>query len=159
MNFKTIFLGLGSNIGNLKKNLDFALKKLALKINILKVSHFYKTAPLGPKQEDFLNCVLQGTTFLTPEELLFFVKEIEAISGRIPSFFWGPRILDIDILMVENIFCQTPQLTLPHPKIIERRFVLEPLFEIIGNVFLPQKKTLLFYLNQCLEQPCEKVDF
>ncbi len=159
MSFKTIFLGLGSNIGNLKKNLELALKKLALNIHIIKVSHFYKTAPIGPMQEDFLNCVLQGTTFLTPEELLFFVKEIEFISGRTSSFFWGPRILDIDVLMVEDIFYQSSQLILPHPEMIKRRFVLEPLFEIIGNIFLPQKKTLLFYLNQCLEQPCEKVDF
>lgn len=127
------FLGLGSNLGNKRANLEKALEKLHNHnlIEVLKVSSFYETEPVGFKEQDwFLNLVVKISTSLTPFELLEFCQGIEKDLLRKRDIRWGPRTIDVDILLYENFSCQSEKLTVPHPRMKERAFVLVPLGEI-----------------------------
>lgn len=155
MNYKKVFFGLGSNLGNKKQNLLRAAEKLSEFIHNISISSVYRTSPVGPEQDDFYNAVLSGETDLEPFKLLELIKRIEREMGRIKSFHWGPRIIDVDILWVEDTEIEALNLSIPHREITYRRFVLEPLYELAGNIYL-REKTLLYYLNESLEQNCEK---
>ncbi len=125
------FLSLGSNLGNKEENIARALKLLENKTIILQKSSLYKTKPVGYQdQPNFLNCVVKIKTALTPTELLVFLQEIEHRLGRVRTFKDGPRIIDLDILLYDNVIINTPSLLIPHPRLQERLFVLEPLAEI-----------------------------
>jgi 2-amino-4-hydroxy-6-hydroxymethyldihydropteridine diphosphokinase len=132
------YLGLGTNLGNKKENLDKALLKLQKKGKILQFSKIYLSKAMGDlKQEDFLNMALAFKADLAPLELLEFVKEIEKDMGRIKTIKWGKRIIDIDILMIKNqkeILDFGKILKIPHEYILEREFVLLPLSEIAKNL-------------------------
>jgi len=130
-----VFLGLGSNMGNRKLHLKQACTKLSShpKIQIKKTSSLYETDPIGPKQRRFLNAVIQIKTELTPGALLRLAKKIEKIQGRKKTVFWGPRPLDVDILLFGHKMIHTPSLTIPHPQLHKRRFVLVPLKEIAST--------------------------
>jgi 2-amino-4-hydroxy-6-hydroxymethyldihydropteridine diphosphokinase len=128
-----VYLGLGSNLGDRRRNLEAAVTVLdqppALRVR--RVSSFSITAPYGVQdQPDFLNGVAEVETELDPPGLLAVVKRIEHELGRVTSFRWGPRLIDIDILLYDHIRWQTPELTIPHPGILERSFVMEPLAEL-----------------------------
>lgn len=139
-----IYLSLGSNIGDTKKNLLDALELLKKKITITKISSFYETEPVGYKDQAwFLNIALEGETPLAPYELLRFTQSIEQKMGRVKLIRFGPRNIDIDILLYENFTSDDETLTVPHPRMTERAFVIEPLYEIapditVGNIPLKQ---------------------
>ena len=135
----TAYLGLGSNLGEREKNLRQALTRLSVKVNLEEVSSTYETEPVGYKEQPlFLNLVCRITTNLLPEELFHLDKDIEAKMGRIPSFPNAPRIIDIDILFYEDKIMETPNLTIPHPRLHDRAFVLIPLAEIAPDLVHPK---------------------
>ena len=133
-----MYLGLGSNLGESRQNLSRAVELLSPRVNVERISSLYETEPVGYlDQPRFLNAVLRGTTFLSPEELLSKAKEIEMTLGRVPSFQNAPRPVDIDILLYGKLVIDTPELTIPHPRMEERAFVLVPLAEIAPNLVHP----------------------
>lgn len=140
----TVFLGLGANVGDKKKNLNKAIVKLKEKISDIHVSKFYETEPWGYENQDkFLNAAIGGTTFLSPNDLLKFVKQIEKEVGRVERFKWGPREIDIDILFYDSLIYKDNSLIIPHPFLHERKFVLEPLMDLDSNFIHPVfKKTI-----------------
>ncbi len=134
----TAYLGLGSNLGDRQRNLEKAIELLAQQVRIEQVSPFYETEPVGYlAQPRFLNAVCQVNTSLSPEELLITVKEIEANLGRVTSFPNAPRPIDIDILLYDDQIINLPQLTIPHPRLEERAFVLVPLAELAPELVHP----------------------
>lgn len=138
------YLGLGSNLGNREENLQKAVQILSdhPEITILKVSSFYETAPVGfTDQPDFINAVVKIETTLSPEKLLEFCLDAEKKLGRMRTIRWGPRVLDIDILMYDGVTITGDDLQVPHPRMLEREFVIRPLAEIEPDIILPNGKT------------------
>ncbi len=134
----TAFLGIGSNLGNREDNLSQALALLAGKVSVKSVSSIYETEPVGYEEQPlFLNVVCRIATVLSPEELLGFAKEIEAGIGRVASFVNAPRPIDIDILVYGNVIIETRELTVPHPRLKDRAFVLVPLAEVAPDLIVP----------------------
>ena len=135
------YLALGTNIGNKRRNMITAAALLAERVgDVLALSGFYETEPWGFQSENtFLNAALQLDTSLSPLELLKATQEIEIEIGRTQKSngAYHDRIIDIDILLYDNLVLQTPELTLPHPLMHERLFVMEPLAEIAPNVIHP----------------------
>ena len=128
-----VYLSVGSNVGDRDANLAFAREQLmAGGISILKASSIEETEPVGgPPQPSYLNQVLEVETDQQPRELLDFVKQVEADAGRKPGGpRWGPRELDIDILLYGHVTVNTPDLTIPHPQLVNRHFLLRMLTEI-----------------------------
>lgn len=140
----TIYLSLGSNIGNRKKNLEKALIELGQNnIKEIKISSFYETEPVGPKQRNFYNIAGKFKTNLKPQELLKTVKQIEEKLGRTKTYHWGPRVIDIDILFYGKQIIKSKNLIIPHKEIINRAFVLVPMNEIAPNFVHPiYRKTI-----------------
>jgi 2-amino-4-hydroxy-6-hydroxymethyldihydropteridine diphosphokinase len=140
----TVYLGLGSNLGDREENLQKALSLLAdhPQITVVKTSSFYNTAPVGfVNQPDFLNAVTQIETSLSPRELRDATRHIESQMGRQRTIRWGPRVIDIDILLYDNERIEEDDLKIPHPEMMKRRFVLEPLAEIAPDLVLPDGRT------------------
>ena len=135
----TVFLSLGSNMGNKAENLNKALELIAKKAGIIeKKSSVYETEPWGIEdQPRFLNMVIQAQTLLTPQELIHALLEIEKELGRIRKEKWAERIIDIDILFYNNAIIHETNLTIPHPYMHQRRFVLVPMHEIAPDFFHP----------------------
>ncbi|MFU8795785.1 MAG: 2-amino-4-hydroxy-6-hydroxymethyldihydropteridine diphosphokinase [Dehalococcoidia bacterium] len=134
----TAYLGLGSNLGNREDNLGRALALLAEKTNLEAVSSIYETEPVGFKEQPlFLNLVCRIATMLSPEDLLRLAKSIEADMGRVASFVNAPRPIDIDILVYGNRSIEKQELTVPHPRLKERAFVLVPLAEMAPDLIVP----------------------
>lgn len=135
-----VYLGLGSNLGNKKENLNKALELLEAnkKIKIKKVSSFIITEPMGDvEQDDYLNGAVEIKTLLEPNELLKTINKIESDLGRVRTIRWGPRTLDIDILLYDNLIIKSKDLIIPHYGMHERDFVLEPMCEIAPNIIHP----------------------
>lgn len=131
----TIYLGLGSNLGNKRKNIKKAIKLLKEKVTVKKISSFYRTKPVGYlDQPYFINAVIEIQTDFLPYELLKLVKSIEKELGRKKTFRWGPRLIDIDILLYQGKKLKSKILTIPHPHIFQRDFVLKPLKEIAPDL-------------------------
>jgi len=156
-----IFLGLGSNLGDRRSNLIEALHKLREKIAIRSVSSCYETEPVGYlNQPRFLNIVCSGTTSLSPRELFQFIKGIEKKMGRQPTVRYGPRPIDIDILLYDDLVLDEPDLVIPHPRLAERAFVLVPLAEIAPQQVHPilqmTSEELLEHVNRDGVVPVER---
>jgi 2-amino-4-hydroxy-6-hydroxymethyldihydropteridine diphosphokinase len=133
---KTIYLGLGSNLGDRRANLTQAIDLLDLRIT--RRSLIYETEPRDlPQQPWFLNQVMEAETDLFPRQLLSHTKKIEREMGRKRTVAKGPRVIDIDILLYGNAIVRAPGLEIPHPRMIERRFVLEPLAELAPDLRHP----------------------
>jgi 2-amino-4-hydroxy-6-hydroxymethyldihydropteridine diphosphokinase len=133
-----VYLGLGSNMGNRQDNLDKAIGFLSQRLRVGKVSSVYETEPVGnPNQPRFLNLVCQVYTTLAPRELLNLAKGIESKLGRVPGKSNAPRPIDIDILFYGDQVIETPELVIPHPRLVERAFVLVPLAEIAPDLRHP----------------------
>lgn len=133
-----VYLGLGSNLGNRRANLERAVQLLGEWLRVEEVSSLYETAPLGhADQPMFLNAVCRVETDLGPLQLLSLLKGIESALGRVPSFAGGPRSIDLDILFCGDMVMETGELTVPHPRIAERAFVLVPLLEIAPDLVHP----------------------
>lgn len=125
-------IALGSNLGDSINILDNAVKMLAKTsgIDLIACSKWHKTKPIGPPQPDYFNgCVIVGTN-LTPAILLENILNIEQQFGRVRREKWGPRTLDLDIILYDNLILNKPNLQIPHPRMRERAFVLMPLAEI-----------------------------
>jgi 2-amino-4-hydroxy-6-hydroxymethyldihydropteridine diphosphokinase len=138
----TVFLSLGSNLGDRLANLRDARRRLERKVRIDKVSSVYDTDPVGYEdQPPFLDAVVQGWTDLEPMPLLDFVKDIEEEMGRVPTLHWGPRLIDIDILTYGRHRIETLHLIVPHPEMRKRAFVLVPLAEIAPHFIIPGAAT------------------
>ncbi len=133
-----VYLLLGTNLGDLKRNLLRALEELAKNnIKIIKRSRLYKTRPWGKSdQPDFLNMAVEVESPFSPEELLKIIKGIEGKMERIPTERWGPRIIDIDILFYGRCRIKKPGLEIPHPEFFNRPFALIPMAEIAPD-FIP----------------------
>lgn len=156
----TVFLGLGANLGNRCQNIIKALRLLSAEVPVEQVSSFYETEPRDYlDQPRFLNAVCRGTTLLSPEKLLALAKEIEVALGRVPSFSNAPRPIDIDILFYGNQIISSPQLTVPHPRLAERDFVLVPLAEIAPELVHPiSGKTIKELRERIGETNCVKME-
>lgn len=133
-----VYLGLGSNLGDRQVTMEKALKLLGERLQIELVSSIYENEPVGyAEQPLFLNAVCCGQTELGPLQLLSLIKDIEASLGRVYSFPNAPRVIDVDIIFYGNVIMQTPELTIPHPRLDERAFVLIPLLEIAPDLCHP----------------------
>ena len=129
------FIGLGSNLGDPASNLREALELLARRVRIEDVSSAYWTEPVGRREQPyFLNAVARARTELAPRDLLVALKQIEAAMGRRQGVPLGPRIIDLDLLVYDALEIDEPGMTLPHPRMGGRRFVLAPLAEIAPGV-------------------------
>lgn len=127
------FLGLGSNLGDRRRYLREAIDSLD---GVVRVSSLYETEPVGgpPGQDNFLNVVVELDTELTPRQLLGVCHRLEAAAERQRLERWGPRTLDIDVLLVGDLRVDEPDLVVPHPRMWERRFVMAPLAEIAPDL-------------------------
>ena len=149
----TVYLGLGSNMGDRQKNLDTALELLAQRMKLGKISSIYDTEPVGvPPQPRFLNLVCRASTRLEPAALLKLAKGIETRLGRSGKSD-APRPIDIDILLYDEEVINTPELVIPHPRMAERAFVLIPLVEMAPDlVHSLLKKTIRELLKNITEK-------
>ena len=141
----TAYLGLGSNLGDRLANLQRAVELLAAQrgLKVVRSSRVYVTDPVGgPPQPDYLNAVVEVDTALSPHELLDACMEIERHLGRVRDERWGPRIIDVDVLTYDEEEIDDPDLTLPHPRMHERGFVLLPLIELGADPALSEGKRL-----------------
>lgn len=127
-----VYLALGSNLGDRLQYIQKAIAELkAIGLKVLKVSSVIETDPVGgPVQDKYLNAVLKASTTLSAEELHVMTQAIEWRLGRVKKIIHGPRVIDIDILLVDDIKLVTPKLLIPHPRMLERSFVMRPLEEI-----------------------------
>lgn len=133
-----VYLALGSNLGDRLANLRAALAALEPRVHVLARSHIYETPPWGyTDQPAFLNMAVKARTRLRPRGLLKYLKEMEATLGREESFRYGPRKIDLDILFYDDLMLDEPFLTIPHPRLHERAFVLVPLADVGAEVLHP----------------------
>ncbi len=153
------FIGFGGNIGDTRQLITDAIVCLAQRsqLHILAKSCFYQSAPVEATGGDYINAVIEIETELSPYGLLHVCQAIEQEFGRERPYANAPRTLDLDILSFEGITQNETELMLPHPKIIERSFVLLPLLEIAPNFFLPNLGELKAYLPKVAHQRIEKL--
>jgi 2-amino-4-hydroxy-6-hydroxymethyldihydropteridine diphosphokinase len=145
----TIFLALGSNVGDKVANLEQAILLLEEHVSGIKKAQLYQTKPVGYEQQDnFVNTAVAGQTDLSPEELFIFVKQIEKKVGRTERFRWGPREIDIDILFYDDLILKNETLQIPHPRLHERDFVLRPLMDLAPQLSHPVLKQTIAELWQ-----------
>lgn len=140
MNFIECYLGLGSNLNKPSFQIDCVIEHInnIPQVSILKISNKYKTTAVGyTDQPDFINAVVKISTSLTAHKLLENTQAIEQKMGRVRTLRWGPRIIDIDILLYGNCIINTKSLQVPHVELRNRLFVLEPLAEISPDILLP----------------------
>lgn len=130
-----VYLSLGSNLGETKTNLQTAMALLEEQVHITRQSSYYETEPVGYEDQPwFLNMVLEGETDLPPFELLAFTQSIEGRMKRIKTMINGPRNIDVDILLYDDENIQSNHLTIPHPRMHQRNFVMVPLYEIAPDL-------------------------
>ena len=133
-----VYLALGANLGDRRANLAAAVEQLRPQVAVEAVSALYETEPAYVlDQPRYLNAALRGRTSLAPRELLAALKQIERTLGRTGGQRFGPRVLDLDILLYDNLVIRTDELTIPHPRMAERPFVLIPLAEIAPDLIPP----------------------
>lgn len=150
-----VYLSLGSNIGNKRKNLLEAIRKIGELENteVVKSSTILETEPFGYlEQDNFLNTCLEVKTLMTAQEFLKEILQIELDMGRVREIKWGPRIMDIDILFYDKEIIEEDNLAVPHPWICEREFVLDPLSEIASNYIHPLEKKTITMLARKLKE-------
>lgn len=142
MLLKTVYLALGSNLGDREQNLERAIRLLGQEpIEVVRRSSIYETAPMILENQPwFLNQVIEVKTGLLPRHLLHSAQRIELELGRVRMIANGPRTIDIDVLLYGRTIMASKELTIPHPRMAERRFVLEPLVEIAPNLKHPVLK-------------------
>jgi 2-amino-4-hydroxy-6-hydroxymethyldihydropteridine diphosphokinase len=156
----TVYLSLGANLGDRLANLRLALARLQTLARLEDVSSLYETEPQGVSDQPlFLNAVCRVTTGLEPQALLRFLKNLEQESGRRPGGQkWGPRPIDLDILLYDDRLVDAPELTIPHPRLAERAFVLIPLCELAPELRHPLlEKTMKELLASVGEKGIKKI--
>jgi 2-amino-4-hydroxy-6-hydroxymethyldihydropteridine diphosphokinase len=139
------YLGLGANLGDRLANLQRAVDLLDTEgIRVAASSRVWETDPVGgPDQPEYLNAVVRVRTELEPMELLAACQRVERELGRVREVRWGPRTIDLDVLLVGDLTMESPALTLPHPRMLERAFVLLPLLELDPDPVLPDGRRVL----------------
>ncbi|WP_323845265.1 2-amino-4-hydroxy-6-hydroxymethyldihydropteridine diphosphokinase [Microbulbifer magnicolonia] len=155
-----VFIGLGSNLAEPQEQLRSALAAMAdlPHTGLLRCSSFYRSAPVGPgEQPDYINAVAELETDLAPLELLDHLQSIEAAHGRERSVRWGARTLDLDILLFGREQLDEPRLQVPHPRMAERNFVLQPLAELEPQLQLPSGESIQALLQQCPHNRLDKI--
>jgi 2-amino-4-hydroxy-6-hydroxymethyldihydropteridine diphosphokinase len=135
------FIGLGSNLGDRRARLRGAVRQLRAEGDVVAVSPVYETEPVGGPvdQGPYLNVVVELSTADTPRRLLARCRVLEEAAGRVRTVQWGPRTLDADVLYVEGCEVDEPDLTVPHPRMWERRFVLAPLAHLAPDLVSPEQ--------------------
>ena len=149
-----VYLGLGTNLGDRLENLQRAIALLSdsAVLRLLRCSQVYETQPWGGiEQPPFLNCAAEATTALEPETLLTLCKEMEESLGRVPGERWGPRLIDVDILLYGSEVIDLPYLEIPHPRLHLRAFALVPLAELCPENAHP-------VLNRSIADLCREVE-
>ncbi len=151
MDNHTVYLALGSNLGDRLANLKQAIAALPPQMEVKAKSRVYETPPWGyADQPMFLNQVIKANTYLEFELLLKHIKRLEIALGRKPSFKNGPRLIDLDILFYDDLVLETPSLVIPHPHVHERGFVLMPLMDIAPDLVHPvSKKSVREMIASC----------
>ena len=146
---QSVYLSLGSNLGDREGTLRAALQALAGAIQIETVSSLYETEPVGVRdQPAFLNLAVKGTTGLDADALLEATQAVERRLGRMPTYHWGPRLLDVDILLLGDRIVERENLSIPHPEMVNRAFVLVPLAEIEPDLIHPVLKRSIALLRR-----------
>lgn len=153
------YIGLGSNLDNPECHLRQACVDLANipSTQLQQVSSFYRSVPLGPPQPDYINAVVALITRLSPQDLLANLQAIEQRHGRVREQHWGPRTLDLDLLLYGHQVIASSDLTVPHPGLLERNFVLIPLFEIAPRLQLPDNQSLETLAAACPRDGLERL--
>ena len=154
----TVYLALGTNLGDRLANLKQAISSLTPQMEVKAKSQVYETPPWGfEDQPKFLNQVIKANTYLEAEPLLKHLKRLEVALGRQESFPNGPRLIDMDILFYDDLVVNKPSLVIPHPRLHERGFVLLPLMEIAPNLIHPvNKKSVREMADACDVREIEK---
>ncbi len=155
--FAQAFIGLGSNLEDPVAQIDAGVGWLQSEahLSLLSVSGYYVSSPVGgPEQPDFVNAVAEISTRLTPESLLQALQQIEQRQNRVRDVLWGPRTLDLDILLYGEESVSRPELTLPHPRMTERAFVLYPLADLAPDRLL-HGKPVAAWLDDVADQAIE----
>ena len=149
------YIGLGTNLGDRWDNLGKAVGMLdewGPRLRILRCSRIYETEPWGGiEQPAFLNCVIEVRTSLDPEELLTTCKAVEEELGRVPGVRWGPRLIDLDILLYGGVVVDLPHLEIPHPRLHLRAFALIPLEELVPDAIHPSLRASVADLARSVE--------
>jgi len=141
MDEHVVYLALGSNVGNRAANLKEAISALSPQMDVKARSKVYETPPWGYAEQDkFYNQVVKAITYVEPAPLLKHLKRLETALGRKPSFQYGPRLIDIDILFYDDLTMATPELIIPHPFAHERGFVLLPMMDLAPDLVHPLKE-------------------
>lgn len=158
----TCYIGIGANLGNMQDTIRAACEQLRQHsaIKAFRVASLYQSKPMGPQdQPDYLNTVASFQTALEAEELLDLLQSLENRAGRVRKQHWGPRTLDLDLLLYGNTFIQSERLTVPHPGLREREFVVIPLAELAPDLILPDGTALQnlarSFSPSTLQVPCE----
>ncbi len=154
MKAEKTYISAGSNLGDRKANLDFALKELDRAGTVLQVSSYFETEPVGYRDQPwFLNLAIELETRLPPLELLRFLLDVESSRGRKRSFPNAPRTLDLDILFYGDVIFREESLVIPHPRLSERKFVLQPLAQIAPDLKHPLLKQSIRSLLETCNDP------
>lgn len=153
------YIGLGSNLQQPLLQIQQALDELAQLENtdLTRVSHFYRSRAIGPEQPDFINAATILKTELSPIILLDELQRIEQHHQRKREMHWGPRTLDLDLLLYDQQQIDLPRLKVPHPFLTQRAFVLLPLLDLDKNLSLPNGNKLQDYIVQCQDQKIERL--
>jgi 2-amino-4-hydroxy-6-hydroxymethyldihydropteridine diphosphokinase len=160
-----VYIALGSNMDSPHSQLDSALEAIEQhpELQLIGVSSRYQTPPIGPQQPDFINAAAQLSTELSPLDLLDALQAIEQQQNRVRSIHWGPRTLDLDILLYSNVVgdslvIESERLMIPHPRMAERAFVLVPLADLNPQLALPSGETVAQLLANCSQQGIVKLE-
>lgn len=149
----TSYIGIGGNMGDKEKNVKMALEHISKSYHtkITKKSKLYETKPVGfIDQDDFLNCAIEVKTLLSPLELVRFMLSIEKDLKRERVVRWGPRTVDLDVLLYDNVISSVEEIILPHPRMQERMFVLEPLSDIAPYIIHPILNKTIIQMKESL---------
>ena len=158
----SVYIGLGTNMGDTRANLQQALESLRTTpgMEVLRVASLYRSEPQGYLDQDwFLNTVVEARTVLGPFDLLCALQAVESAFGRVRSLRWGPRVIDLDLLLYGEAKIDSPGLTVPHSRLLERAFVLVPLAELApGLELLPGLRAAELAARLAREQAVQRVD-
>ncbi len=153
-----VFLSLGSNVGDRRANLMAALRRLEAEgVRVVRQSSWYETDPVGyTEQPPFLNLVVEVRTALDPLALLRCAQRVEAALGRVREVRWGPRTVDVDLILYGQRVIRTSELVVPHPRMRERAFVLVPLCEVAPDLLLPDGTPVVTLLPAVADQRVQR---